>query len=446
MNERELIEQALTDLAGRQAAYQLYRAYYDGDHRLLFASDKFLNTFGNLFQAFADNLCPAVVDSLADRLAITGWTVEGANPDTVRDTVRAIERRSRFDRVQGELHVEAPRVGDAYIVVWPDRNGTPRLHPQRGDTCSVVYDPEDATTVVAAVKVWRTLDGRVRVNAYFSDRVERYVTREKTSEIPKSLGKVEPVLDEDGPVVANPWGQVPVFHLANRAGIGEMGRSELAPVVPLQDALNKSIADMLVGSEFHSLPQRVRIGVETRLGPDGRPLAPKVAPGTVWDVGVGGDVKDLPAANLGGFLDAQTSFRTEIAHVSRTPLHLLGLVDGQYPSGEALRVAERPLADKVSDRQMSFYDAWAGAMSLALRMAGVDGVAEPEWLPAESVAMTERLAQAEAKLRVGYSRRAVLIELGETPETADAILADAAAEKAQDVETAATLFDRGIVS
>lgn len=446
MDETQLIEQALTDLAGRQAGYRLYRNYYDGNHRLLFATDKFLTTFGGMFQAFADNLCPAVVDAVADRLTITGWTVDGDNSDMVRNAVRAIERRSRFDRIQGELHVEAPRVGDAYLLVWPGRDGQPRLHPQRGDTCAVVYDPEDALTVVAAVKMWRTLDGRIRVNAYLQDRVERLVSREKTTEVPTRLSKLEPVNDADGPVVANPWGVIPVFHLANNAGVGETGRSELASVIPLQDALNKSIADMLVGSEFHALPQRVRIGVETRVGPDGRPVAPRVAPGTVWDVGVGGDVKDLPAADLSGFLAAQADFRSEIARVSRTPLHLLGLAGDRYPSGEALRVAERPLTDKVADRQTGFYDAWSGAMTLALRQAGIDAVAEPDWAPAESTSLTERLAQAEAKLRVGYPRRAVLIDLGETPDRADELLADAATEQANDAASAAALFDRGVVN
>jgi hypothetical protein len=53
--------------------------------------------------------------------------------------------------------------------------------------------------------------------------------------------------------------------------------------------------------------------------------------------------------------------------------------------------------------------------------------------------------QAEAKLRIGYSRKAVLLELGETPERADELLAERAVEDAQQADMDGQLFDRGIV-
>src|SRR5687767_4956981 len=70
----------LGELAARTQQWRLYLDYYNGLHRLAFATEKWRTQFGTLFKAFADNLCPAVVDAKADRLQIAGFTVypEGA--------------------------------------------------------------------------------------------------------------------------------------------------------------------------------------------------------------------------------------------------------------------------------------------------------------------------------------------------------------------------------
>src|SRR4051812_18091444 len=48
-------------------------AYYGGRHPLQFATSKFRETFGSLFAEFADNWCPVVVDSSAERLQVQGF-------------------------------------------------------------------------------------------------------------------------------------------------------------------------------------------------------------------------------------------------------------------------------------------------------------------------------------------------------------------------------------
>ena len=64
-------QSALASLHVRAPDYALYRAYYDGQHRLAFATDKFRDAFGTILRSFADNLCPTVVDAVADRLEVT---------------------------------------------------------------------------------------------------------------------------------------------------------------------------------------------------------------------------------------------------------------------------------------------------------------------------------------------------------------------------------------
>jgi hypothetical protein len=51
------------------------------------------------------------------------------------------------------------------------------------------------------------------------------------------------------------------------------GRSDLLVALPIQDALNKLLSDMLIGSEYQAFPQRVLLGVEIPKDPiTGQPI------------------------------------------------------------------------------------------------------------------------------------------------------------------------------
>jgi len=58
-------------LAAQQREIQIFEDYYDGNHRLAFATRRFRQAFGSLFNAFADNWCESVVDAPVERL--TAW-------------------------------------------------------------------------------------------------------------------------------------------------------------------------------------------------------------------------------------------------------------------------------------------------------------------------------------------------------------------------------------
>lgn len=95
------LDKGLKALADKQADCRLYQRYYDGDHDLVFATEKFFNTFGYLFRTLADNLCPVVVDAVADRLEVTGFTLEG------HDAKKLLNRRKSFIDQQNEKALES---------------------------------------------------------------------------------------------------------------------------------------------------------------------------------------------------------------------------------------------------------------------------------------------------------------------------------------------------
>ena len=427
---------ALKQLKARLPAYQLYHAYADGQHRLAFATDKFRNTFGSLFRAFADNMCAGVVDAAADRLVVTGYAIEGVDatePEEKRQASDAwdIWRANRMDERAGEVHREALMSGDGYVIVWPGADGAPTIYPNDAANMTVRYDPETPGKVMWAAKVWVDDDagGRLRVNLYYPDRIEKYITRGKAQGLPDHSNNFVPyeVPGEAWPL-QNPYDRVPVFHFATNGRVGRTGRSELADVVPLQDALNKSVADMLVAGEYMALPQRYATGLEVEIDPDTGKPKPLFIPGTdrVWATeGEGVRFGQFEAADLEPFLQVQAGFRQQIAVVSRTPLHFIIPPAGDWPSGEALKSAEGAFLKKIRDRQIAFGNVWEDVMRFALQVAGKPDIElDCEW---ENPAPRDELSQANAavlKSQIGVPDKQLWRELGYNEKQIEQMLAD----------------------
>lgn len=432
----------LATLAGRQEQYRQATAYYDGQHNLVFATTKFRQAFGSLFAAFADNLCASVVDAAADRLQITGFDQEGKTEPqegqpkrvTVADAAWALWQQAKLPRLAGQVHQEALTAGDAYLVVWPDASGQPVFFPQCASSMTVTYDPDQPGLITRAAKWWRLEDGRGRLTLYYPDRIEKYVTRTKThGGLPDNPRNFVPfdVPGEAWPLL-NEYGQVPVFHFGNNAPIGGFGRSELRDVIPLQNALNKSVADMLVAMEFQALPQRWATGIEVEVDPDTGKVKPpfETGPDRIWAVGAeAAKFGQFEPASLTQFLEAQEKFRLEIARVSRTPMHYL-LMTGNWPSGEAIKTAEEPFVRKVKDRQMCFGDVWEGVLSFALRIQGVKGadaaVLEALWEDATPRPEKEHLEGLQIKQGLGVSQKQLWREMDYSADQIGTMLDDKA--------------------
>ena len=282
------IEQAIETFRCRAAKYAKNERYYRGDHDLAFATEKFANAFGSLFREFALNLCPAVCDAVKDKLRITGFSADNVGrpaarqdalgPDAAQrylqgaETLARIWNMNQMDFRAGEVHKEALRAGDAYVIVWPGAEGQAVMYPNRASSCIAFYDDETPGEVTWAAKYWRTHDKRIRLNLFYPDRIERYVSKDQTETLlydakdlialsSSDVGEQQVMPFEPG-TIPNPYGVVPVFHFANNSEIGTPGVSELAAAIPIQDGLNKSVLDMLVAMEYSAYRQRWVTGIE----------------------------------------------------------------------------------------------------------------------------------------------------------------------------------------
>ena len=446
------IEQAIERFRSSSTRYAKTERYYRGEHDLAFATDKFASTFGTLFREFAMNLCPAICDAVRDKLRITGFSVNAgpsatALPATSVERVEAVPQqaavqagslrsdggsvRSDVDRIwfrnrmqqrSGEIHKEALKNGDAYAIVWFDPNGEVTIYPQPAANVVVTYDEERPGSILWAAKYWRTNDKRTRLNIFYPDRIERYVTKRESDaggpDATEFVGVGSPAgsLRSDE-VIPNPFGVVPVFHFATNADVGCHGLSELAAAIPIQDGLNKSILDMLVAMEFSAFRQRWVAGIEVENDPDsGEAKQPfKSGVDQLWvSSDPGTTFGDFNTSNLDQFLKVKDSFRVDMASVTGTPLHYFLQTSRGFASGEALRQNETRFLAKVGDRQVSFGQTWADVMSFALRLAGNgDGVELiTNWEDPSPTSEKDVLENILLKKQIGVSAEQLLREAG----------------------------------
>jgi hypothetical protein len=414
---------ALNEARSRLYDYALFRQYYRGRHRLLFATEKFRNTFGPLFRSFYDNLSRSVVDSYVDRLEVTGFDI---NEQAKDDAAWELWDDAKMDLRSKEVHREALRCGDSYVIVWPDEDAgtgdTPSakvcLYPQTAYSCCVEYDQEDLDTITKAAKWWKTATGQVRLNLYYPDRIVKLITPGKIQGDLPSLGAKFVEAEPDTP---NPWGVVPVFHFAHDADSGQYGQSLLENLIPLQDALNKSVIDLLVAMEYASFPQRWITGIEFDVDPaTNQPIQP-FAPGIdrVWTTTNGeASFGQFDAANLQQYLAVADSFRMELARIGGPPLHYLLLQSGNWPSGEAMKTAEAKFVGSLEDMQATFGSVWEDVMLLAMRMSGRSDVqeCEPVWKPAEPHSDQTFFQNLLYKQQLGVPQSTLWEEMGYTQE------------------------------
>lgn len=406
--ERQDIAWALATLAARRDRYVLYHDYLHGDHRLTFATKGYREAFRALLAGLRCNICPRVVHALTDRLKIVGFegqdvagatTGPGTAADTRDDAAAAWElwQSARLDRAENRILTEAVATGDAYLMVWPDPDDEtlPRFHPHSADSVALRYDTERPGRILLAAKLWPD-GGRYRLNLYYPERVLRYRSgRDNPSGVPDA--KAFALLPDEGEQ-GNPYGRVPFFHFAFDAGMGQLGRGELHDVIPLQDALNKELCDLIVASEFGAFRQKYAIGVSADEDDD---AAVQLGISRLMTV-ANADVKlgEFSATDLRPYLDTINAFFVLAAQIKGIPLYTLTM-SGTVPSGEALKTLESPLVARVEDTQTDFGDVWEDALAFGLRIAGTveDAQIVALWQPAASRADGDQVALVAKKVQ-----------------------------------------------
>lgn len=341
--------------------------YYAGRQPLAFLAPEAKEALGNRFGAMNTNLCRLAVTSLAERLRVTGFTLDGEPAPEVWQAWLA----QNLDELAGIAHREALTLGRSFITVWADEHGNPRVSVESAHQMAVTRDPA-TREVTAAVKRWTSGDTAHAV---------LYQPGEITLYTAKSHGDPAAIPAHgwtSTDVLANPLGIVPVVPMVNADRLlDDDGVSELDDLAPLVDGLNKSLADLMVASEYFARPRRWATGVEPVEDEDGNVVNP-FPDGHRMMLSESAETKfgQLDAADLGSYEAGVRVLLGQIMAVSALPAHYVGILQNNPSSADALRAAEASLAARAEARQRTFGRAWEQVVALMVAVAtGADPLA-----------------------------------------------------------------------
>ncbi len=323
---------------------KLFRDYYDGNHRSKLTGNmkRMLRISGDQHDQFNENYCCLVVDTFADRLVVDSIQGEDETSNQWSDDLLS---NNRFDGLQMDIHETTIRDGDTFVLLEYDNNlGQVVISHEpcwNGDTGMIVVYDRLLKNIIVGIKVWyEGVDDQKRVNFYYKDKVKKYIADESGHGMQPY---VDESTDEFGHVEWLP-GVIPIIHYRNRQRtMTQFGISELASVIPLQDALNRGLMSMVMTAELTAFLIRVAKGFEPPT---------EVSPGMWITIGAEGlsrdDIADAFTLEPGGivpFIDQANHIVEQIATISRTPLPTT--LGGDSQSGEALKQREIGLLSKV---------------------------------------------------------------------------------------------------
>jgi hypothetical protein len=433
---------ALIDLQARlrwrRRTTDLLDRYYHGAHRLAYATSKYKEAFGTLFEAFADNWCAVVADVASERLKVEGFISEGSGDgdSMVNKDAWDVWTENDMPLYSTTAHLGAIVTGHSYVLVdntrEPDDDNDysgPYLYVWPSSMAILRRDPVTRKPS-SGMTTWVNDDGTIGAEVYLPSGARRFKTKDAPAKQSILTGTVTPSAPAGasgpfgagqsvggiGSLVPDPafataieqseWlydgdlvdtnGDIPLVEFTNRPNELGIGRSDIADVLSLQDAINKLANDMIVASEFQAFKQRVLTGVEIPKNPEtGEPLRGhqlEASMARLWSFEpADAKVTELNGSDLDNWVKGIKELLNHLAAQTRTPPHyLLGAMVNI--SGDALAAAESGLVYRVEAKQESFGVSWEEVM----RLAGISE-AEAVWKNPERASFSIR-ADAVQKL------------------------------------------------
>lgn len=436
------------DEAARQRAIVRARRYHAGEQfvRLTDRLRSFLrDTRGGQDSDYLRlNVTRTVVQAVIERLLVKSFA--SADPELSR-WAWDVWQRNRMDVAQDELHEMVIRDGEAFVLVsWDNHAGIPRFvpHPrwtdvsldQQGTTlrtsedlagqvvgdgfgCRAFYPDDDLSQPMSyATKRWvetRIVNGKLksrrRLTVYHPDRVEKYEL------VGSGARPIQDPGDSSWPLSwvdrrGQPLG-IPVIHFRN-AGL----QCEAWEAIPLQNAINKLLVDLLTASDETAFRIFYALGfIPTTDGE--KPRADrsnwwKLQPGQI--VGTSKPASEttfgaVDGADLQNLIAPLERLIIWTAMVTDTPVSRF-IVTGQVAAEGTLKQQEGPLVNKVRKRQALIGNGWEDCLYLGRRLHNTfsTGPAFDEaallstaWEPAETrdeLEMLEGLALKREKLQM----------------------------------------------
>lgn len=345
----DLLVSMLQKLDEPQARFTSLESYYHGTQPLAYLSPDDRLAAGSRFARMATNLPRLAVTALSERLRILGF--RGAGTQLWEDWIA-----NDLDQLAPIAHREALTLGTCPVVVWADKAGNPQVSVESAKQVAVRRDPA-TRQVTAAVKRWETNEGSFAV-LFEPDTITHFHSPSRGAAVHGFTATQR---------LRNPFGVVPVVELRNSDRLLGPGSSEIDDLIPLCDALNKSLADLMVTSEFLAKPRRyatgitpVEIDVDEATGELKGPVASPFPETDRMMIDENPEARfgQLPGADLSAYEASVRVLLGQVMAVSALPAHYVGVFTDNPASADALRAAEASLTARAEARQASFGPAW----------------------------------------------------------------------------------------
>lgn len=369
-------ERRLVDASGMA----LYQAYYEGQHRETYKIRRVIEAFGLRMPIYV-NYAGVVVDSISERLGVDGFTF--ASDDRASEAAWSIWQDNNLDAGFKRGMRSGLIKGEFSLVLWPDEDWAPRIWVEDGAEVITSVHPETGVRR-AALKRWADEDepGTLFATLFLPDAVYKYRTPATANTAGAELATLGGTAWERRIVPGEPWplpnplGVVPVIPFPNKPDLHLTGESELGKVVPIQDAINANIANVMLAGLYGAFRQKVMLNFALEVDPaTGAPVQP-------FDVALDSLITVPPNApgepeprlaefsqtDLAGYIKVHETLVQAIATASRFPPHYLLGTQGTFPSGESLTAVERGISAVAGERGDDWKDPLEDALRLAFRI------------------------------------------------------------------------------
>lgn len=336
------------------------------------------------------NVCKLVVDVPAQSMFVDGFR-DGS--DDMNAPTWAVWQANKLDANQSAIYRAAFAYGTSYLKVVPG-DPMPVMRGLSPRACTAVYDDDPDWPVFALEVVQRY--GSVEWRLYDDEAI--YVLDNDTDAAKARGVEYVPRLVSSTPHGA---GVCPIVRFRNVVDLDGETMSEITPIVPLQDQMDKTTFDLLVAQHFGAFRQRYIMGwLADSESEKIKASASRLITFDDPDVKVG----EFGQTDLTGYLKSRQATMEQFGVVSQVPPHnLLGQMVNL--SAEALVAAEVGHTRKMLEREQSFGESVEQGHWLAGQYIGVEvsDSAQVRWRDTEArsfAATVDGLAKIAQSLKV----------------------------------------------
>jgi hypothetical protein len=450
--------------------------YYMGDQNLTYATAEWMKANSARYTDFSDNWCAPVANAIGERIEVTGLKFRDNDPAANGLWDEWLRNEMEMQSSQGFL--TSFNTKRSFVIVWGSDDNEPVVSWEHPSNVEIEYEwGMLGRRRKAALKTWVDEDTEY-ATLYAPDWVFKYsrrlgrhaderVAQSEQAKSDNTTGGWEQIESstEVWPL-PNPLRCVPVVEVPNRPILGGEPVSEVAQVIPMQDAINILWAYAMHAGDYASMEARVLLNVNPPmrkiLDKDGKHIGD--APITmkelnesrfaVFNGGPGTEAKidSWPAAKLDVFTDVIEIAVGHIAAQTRTPPHYLVSNKGlSNLAADALKAAEIGLVKKAQEFQKFATPAIREVFRLMALVKDQPGQAEQVRLATiawQNPEMRSEAQMADAlvkKKTIGYPFRYLMELDGIAPTEIDRILdmvKDEEEKAIADAERAAADFEQ----